>query len=225
MPHLVNRDPGIKLDVALALGNELTKYGMERMLRASGVVRQLRIYGCVPRCVPDDVDVLVVELREVAGAPHVDAIDELRRCGTKVIALLDSNDADAVMRVARTGADGFIYDDELNVNTLYDALVRVSNGEACVPMRLSHELLTRLRKESGTRRCGPSGVLTARERQVLALLVDGLSNKQIAHRLDSSEHNAKRLVANILAKLNCPNRTLAAAKAIREGFLDEQAGA
>ena len=62
-------------------------------------------------------------------------------------------------------------------------------------------------------------MFTPREQQTLALLVEGLPNKQIARRLGISEHGAKRNVANILAKLNVPNRTLAAAKAVRDGLV------
>ncbi len=60
--------------------------------------------------------------------------------------------------------------------------------------------------------------LTRREREVLQALSEGLSNKQIARRMAISEHGAKRHVANIMAKLNCPNRTLAVSKALREGL-------
>jgi DNA-binding NarL/FixJ family response regulator len=66
----------------------------------------------------------------------------------------------------------------------------------------------------------PNRHLTPREQAALALLVQGLSNKQIARRLTISEHGAKRHVANLLAKLNCPNRTMAAVVAVREGLLE-----
>jgi two-component system nitrate/nitrite response regulator NarL len=67
-------------------------------------------------------------------------------------------------------------------------------------------------------------VLTQRELQVLALLVKGYSNRQIAPRVALSEHGVKRHVANILAKLNCANRVQAAAFALKQGIL-ESAGA
>ncbi|MGI5287809.1 response regulator transcription factor [Nonomuraea polychroma] len=62
-------------------------------------------------------------------------------------------------------------------------------------------------------------VLTPRERQVLELLVEGMSNKQIALRI--SQHGVKRLVSNVLAKLNCPNRTMAVRTAITDGILSK----
>jgi DNA-binding NarL/FixJ family response regulator len=59
----------------------------------------------------------------------------------------------------------------------------------------------------------PAGLdaLSAREREVLTLVADGMSNAAIAERLRLSDHTAKRHVANILLKLNLPTRAAAAA--------------
>jgi DNA-binding CsgD family transcriptional regulator len=67
----------------------------------------------------------------------------------------------------------------------------------------------------------PAVRLTPREQQVLVLMVEGLSNKQIGRRLDISFHGAKRLVASILAKLDSPTRTVAVARALREGLYEQ----
>ena len=68
----------------------------------------------------------------------------------------------------------------------------------------------------------PSGTdgLTPRELEVLGLLAEGLTNRQIAERLVVSEHTVHRHVTNILSKLDLPSRTAAAAHAIRSGLLD-----
>ena len=63
--------------------------------------------------------------------------------------------------------------------------------------------------------------VTRREREVLRLLADGLTNRQIAARLVVSEHTVHRHVTNILRKLELPSRTAAAAHAVRAGLLDE----
>jgi LuxR family transcriptional regulator, maltose regulon positive regulatory protein len=62
--------------------------------------------------------------------------------------------------------------------------------------------------------------LTPREHEVLALLAEGLTNRQIAKRLIVSEHTVHRHVTNILRKLALPSRTAAAAYALREGLLE-----
>ncbi|MFI8951791.1 response regulator transcription factor [Streptomyces sp. NPDC053750] len=65
----------------------------------------------------------------------------------------------------------------------------------------------------------PGALLTPRELEVLHLVAEGLSNKQAARRLQISEHGVKRLVGNVLARLNCPNRTLAVVRAMEDGLL------
>ena len=66
----------------------------------------------------------------------------------------------------------------------------------------------------------PPRDLTPREREVLRLLADGLTNRQIAERLVVSEHTVHRHVTNLLRKLDLPSRTAAAAYAVRSGLLD-----
>lgn len=61
--------------------------------------------------------------------------------------------------------------------------------------------------------------LTAREYEVLKLVVDGMSNQQIANELNISEHTSKAHVCNIIQKLVVDDRTQAAVKAIREGIV------
>jgi LuxR family transcriptional regulator, maltose regulon positive regulatory protein len=63
--------------------------------------------------------------------------------------------------------------------------------------------------------------VTRREREVLGLLAEGLTNRQIAERLVVSEHTVHRHVTNILRKLGLPSRTAAAAWAVRSGVLDD----
>jgi NarL family two-component system response regulator LiaR len=62
--------------------------------------------------------------------------------------------------------------------------------------------------------------LTAREREVLRLMVEGLANKQIAQRLGIGEKTIKTHVSRVLAKLGVADRTQAAVLAIREGLVD-----
>jgi LuxR family transcriptional regulator, maltose regulon positive regulatory protein len=77
---------------------------------------------------------------------------------------------------------------------------------------------------AGGRGRGGPGDLTPREREVLRLLADGLTNRQIAERLVVSEHTVHRHVTNLLRKLELPSRTAAAAHAVRSGLLDAPSG-
>jgi DNA-binding NarL/FixJ family response regulator len=61
--------------------------------------------------------------------------------------------------------------------------------------------------------------LSAREMEVLSLIVNGLANKQIAHQLSIAEHTVKNHVKSILSKLNVADRTQAATAAIQRGIV------
>lgn len=137
----------------------------------------------------------------------------------KVLVLLRDHDHDAVQRALAVHADGFLLESELTAGALDKSLSRVLHGEVPMPAFLARAMLTRLRTQ-GTRPARRPFLLTQRELQTLSLLVDGLSNKQIARRLGVSENGAKRHVASVLAKMNCQNRTVAVALVLREGLLD-----
>jgi two-component system NarL family response regulator len=65
----------------------------------------------------------------------------------------------------------------------------------------------------------PRDDLSARELEVLSLIVEGLANKQIAYQLNIAEHTVKNHVKNILSKLNVADRTQAATAAIQRGII------
>ena len=113
-------------------------------------------------------------------------------------------------------ADGYLIESALTRTTLADALRQLACGQSPMPQALARGLMSRLR----TTGAGPAErpfLLTAREVRVLSLIANGHSNKGIARQLSISEHSAKRHVACVLAKLNCSNRTAAAALFLQHG--------
>jgi two-component system, NarL family, nitrate/nitrite response regulator NarL len=137
---------------------------------------------------------------------------------SRVLLILPSVDDVAVDTAADLRADGYVLQAGLTAERLGEALRRVCRGEFPVPTSLVRELMSTVRRAT---RAQADRLLTLspREQQTLGLLTEGFSNKQIARRLGISEHGAKRHVASVLAKLNCPNRTLAVARAVREGLV------
>ena len=120
---------------------------------------------------------------------------------------------DAVDRFTRSGAPFEAAQARL---ALADALAGLGRAEAAE--REAAAARKRLRDLAD----GASGELlpelTAREREVLALLAEGLTNRGIADRLVVSEHTVHRHVTSILRKLDLPSRTAAAAVAARSGL-------
>lgn len=144
--------------------------------------------------------------------------------GSKVLVLLSQSSEELFDSVARISTDGFLLLDQLTTESLDDSLQKVAKGEVVIPTQIAGRLLERTR--NGQREPHPvSPDLTPRERQALQLLVEGLSNKQIATKLRISSHGAKRLVANLLAKLNCTNRTMAASMALKYKLVEQDSTA
>ena len=89
---------------------------------------------------------------------------------------------------------------------------------AAVEAERAGRILTAFGSDGGS----PLSEVTPREREVLRLLAEGLTNRQIAERLVVSEHTVHRHVTNILRKLGLPSRTAAAAHAVRSGLLESR---
>ena len=141
-------------------------------------------------------------LSELAGTAPLKAIaDRAEGIATRSRALLE----DAV--------DGFE-----RAQAPYEAAeTRLALAELLDPRAAARE---RAAAERTLQRLGtaPPLDLTPREREVLALLTEGLSNRQVAERLVVSEHTVHRHVTNILRKLGAPTRAAAAALAARHGL-------
>ncbi|QQQ79545.1 response regulator transcription factor [Saccharothrix sp. 6-C] len=202
--------------MSVALKNDLQRFGIERILHSLDTVGRIRLLTSANEATTTGgaagLRVLILALWEVPDAGRV----PLQSPGTKILFLMDSSNPHHVVDAATAGGNGFLDVRQLNGRTLGDALNRVRCGEVPMPAQLAHDLLAKVRDSSEADRTGYSKQITPREHQVLGLLVEGLSNKQIARRLGISEHGVKRLVASILAKLNCTNRTQAVVKAIRD---------
>jgi len=128
----------------------------------------------------------------------------------------DTADGDIIAQAVSMPADGYLLESALTRASLADTLRQLAAGQSPMPSMLARGLVSRLRaSESGL--AERPFLLTAREVRVLSLMADGQSNKEIARQLKISEHGAKRHVACVLAKLNCSNRTAAAALFLQHG--------
>jgi ATP/maltotriose-dependent transcriptional regulator MalT len=136
-----------------------------------------------------------------------DAVDRFERCGGRFEAAQARAELATSLLALGRGEVA-----EREASAALDSLIGLgASGEAERARRI---------KEA----CGAGGAerreVTPRERDVLRLLADGLTNRQIAARLVVSEHTVHRHVTNILRKLDLPSRTAAAAHAVRSGLLD-----
>jgi len=205
--------------VILSVRDDLQRYGLERMLGAVDAVGSCRAFpelsAAVDAVGDPATDVLLI-VPEPADLDGDSVLHRVAAYGVRVLLLLPDTRSFDLDRVASVAGASLLFSDGLDAAALGDVLGAMRAGEARIPAALTRPLLELAGR--GAREVPAAPRLTPREREALTLVVDGLSNKQIGRRLRISEHGAKRLVANILAKLNCPNRTLAAARALREGL-------
>ena len=215
--------PPHAFDVLVALPNEMVRCGLETMLEGLPPVSSVRSSGDSRETnrllLSRQIDVMVTAM-DPDPESVVPLVSLAAANGTQTLLLLGTGDQAQLSRAATLPVAGFLLGSGLTRESLAAALRTLAAGDMPMPDALTRRLLSQLRRAehlSSSR----SFLLTPREHQALTLLSKGLSNKQIARRLSISEHGAKRHVANVLAKLNCPNRTLAVAVALRHGLLPE----
>jgi len=150
--------------------------------------------------------------------PEMDGIEATMRIraelpDTEVIALTSVLEDSSVVSAIRAGAIGYLLKD-----TEADALVQAIKAAAEGQVQLSPQAAARLMRE--VRVPHSPEELTEREVDVLRLLAQGKSNKEIAYALSIGEKTVKTHVSNILSKLNVSSRTQAALHAVRIGLVE-----
>jgi two-component system nitrate/nitrite response regulator NarL len=155
-------------------------------------------------------DVVLVALGPGAGVPLV---RELRATApdVRIVVLGITDDDPEVLPLAEAGVAGYVTTDATGDESVL-VVESVARGEMPCSPRLAATLLQRVATLAQERRApGPLGSLTARERQIVDLLGDGLSNKEIARGLQIEVTTVKNHVHHILEKLQVTRRTDAAA--------------
>ncbi len=167
-----------------------------------------------------DLDLVLLDL-EMPGLGGASALEQLRQDhpGTPVVIVSSHQDAGVMRKVIEGGASGFIPKSSKRP-VLASALGLVLSGGVYVPP----ELLTAPTESQGQRRKRRVGELTERQREVLALLARGLTNKEIGDVLGIALGTTKTHIAAILEALEVTNRT-EAAMVLRDLELDLELGA
>ena len=143
----------------------------------------------------------------------------------KVIIVTVSEDDQDLFEAVKSGAEGYLLKG-MSEEELGSTLEKISAGEPALSPALAAKILdefARLAREGATGKSpgGPDDELTDREREVLRLVADGATNREIGSQLFISENTVSFHMKNILAKLHLKNRTQAAAFAIRVGLVDD----
>jgi DNA-binding NarL/FixJ family response regulator len=162
-----------------------------------------------------DPDVLVLDLK-LPGLDGMGVLSQLRSLGTRtrVLVLTSAAGPSGPALALQAGATGFLYKD-VDPDALVRAIRAVYDGNTVLAPEAAGLVAAR-----------PGGdvrgiaALTAREREVLALLADGRSNREIARSLRVTEKTVKTHVSSVLAKLGVADRTQAALLAVRQSGVE-----
>ncbi|MFC9653102.1 MULTISPECIES: response regulator [unclassified Streptomyces] len=159
-------------------------------------------------------DVVLMDIK-MPGTDGIEALRKLRDLDNpaRVLIVTSFTEQRTVVPALRAGASGYVYKD-VDPEALAGAIRSVHAGHVLLQPEVAGALLAQDEPGSGQ---GRGTSLTEREREVLGLIADGRSNREIARALVLSEKTVKTHVSNILMKLDLSDRTQAALWAVRHG--------
>lgn len=206
--------------ILLVEHEEVTRRGLSEMLRSlcdDEPVRSVRsvrsaseaIIAFEEHC--PEVVIVAADLPGMAKQGLLSALDS-----ALIVVLLRQAELAGVAHDLRTRASAFLVGNVLTLDVLTQTLGKLSRGEVLISVDVARNVLS----DRPTHAEYAAPHLTPRERTVLFLLAQGMSNKQIARELAVTIHGAKRHIANVMMKFNCPSRTMVVARALKEGLLD-----
>lgn len=164
-----------------------------------------------------DLILLDLNMPEMTG---IEALRTLREkgVGSRIIIFTVSDSETDVVAALRAGADGYLLKDMEPLDMVTE-LRQAALGKLVISSRLTSLLAEALRAQSQPQPERPdAGSLTSREKDILILIADGLSNKMIGKRLDISDGTVKVHVKHLLKKLHLRSRVEVAVWAVEEGL-------
>jgi two-component system response regulator DevR len=192
--------------------HEIVRRGVRELLESTGTMTVVGEAGTaaqalarIPALKPQ-VAVLDARLPDGSG---IDVCRDIRSAMPEVrcLILTSYDDNDAIFAAVMAGAAGYLLK-EIRGTSLLDAIRQVASGKSLLDPSVTERLLTRLR--DGVPTDPRMASLSEREREILALIADGLTNRQIGERLFLAEKTVKNYVSALLAKLGMERRTQAA---------------
>jgi DNA-binding NarL/FixJ family response regulator len=202
--------------VAIADDHRVVRVGLEQLLATFDDVELVGSAdggeAAVELCTAAKPDVVLLDL----SMPDVDGIEVTRRVATaspdtRVVLFTSFSDREQILQALDAGAIGYLLKDA-EPEAIHEALRAASRGEAPLAPKAAAELLA-----SRSERSAGGVELTARERDVLQLVIAGDANKQIARKLGISEKTVKGHLTNLFQRIGVADRTQAALWAERNG--------
>jgi DNA-binding NarL/FixJ family response regulator len=203
--------------VVLADDHSVVRAGLEQLVATFEGVELVGSAGdgaaVVELCIDLRPDVALMDLE----MPKLDGIEATERIiaeapETKVVVLTSFSDRERILRALDAGAAGYILKDAAP-DEILDAVRAAARGESPLDPKAGRALLAERRTAT------PGGVLSDREREVLAMVAEGLPNKLISRELEISEKTVKAHLTSVFRRLGVTDRTQAAVWAKEHGVV------
>ena len=205
------------IKVFLLDDHEVVRRGLRELLESTGDIEVVGESGLaaeatarIPALRPD-VAILDGRLPDGSG---IDVCRDIRSVDPSINALIltSYDDDEALFAAILAGASGYVLK-QINGHDLIDTVHRVAAGQLLIDPALTARVLDRVR--NGAPSQPELADLTDREREILGLIAEGMTNRQIGERLFLAEKTVKNYVSSLLAKLGLERRTQAAVLAAR----------
>lgn len=199
------------ITVFLMDDHEVVRQGVRALLESSGDIEVVgeaataaEALARIPAVRPD---VAVLDVR-VPDGNGIEVCREIRsKLGTNCLMLTSYSDDEALFEAIMAGAAGYVLK-QIRGSELVSAVLKVGAGESLLDPSITGKVLERLRAPSATDE--RLSRLSDQERRILALIAEGMTNRQIASEMHLAEKTVKNYVSNLLSKLGMERRTEAA---------------
>lgn len=207
------------MKVMLVDDHPLVRNGIASLLNAAGheVVAEVGSgQEAIEALIDATPDLVLMDIRMPGmSGLEVTRVIKARHPDTKVVMLTVSDDEQDLFEAVKSGAHVYLLKD-LEAADFFDALDVIQRGEAVLPTRLAGKLLDEFRSQSVHVGEAPEDhPLSSREQEILALVAQGLTNREVAEKSFVSENTVKFHMKNILDKLHLQNRSQVVAWAAR----------
>ncbi len=223
MSQTTMKKSGDKIRLVIVEDYKLIRIGVRMVLEADSEIEVIGEADCGQQALESvkslSPDVLIMDL----GLPDVDGLQltrEIRRFDKNVkILILTSHDTeDSVIMALSAGANAYCLKDIIS-DRLVAVVKSVCDGALWLDPKVASRALQLFAENAHKQALQNRIALTDREREVLRLIVEGMSNSQIAKALNISLHTSKAHVCSILQKLSVQDRMQAAVKAVQHCLL------